>query len=76
MSYDEKLRVRNIVRDLLDKQIIRKSHSAYASPVLLVKKKNGSDRMVVDYRALNNLTIKERFPLALINDQIDRLGKS
>lgn len=39
MSYDEKLRVRNIINDLLENKIIRKSQSAYASPVLLVKRK-------------------------------------
>ncbi|CAH2087421.1 unnamed protein product [Euphydryas editha] len=76
LSYDEKLRVRAIVRDLLDKKIIRESESEYASPVLLVRKKDGSDRMVVDFRALNQLTIKDRYPLPLIEDHVDRLGNS
>ncbi|XP_072935950.1 uncharacterized protein [Epargyreus clarus] len=60
--------------DLLEKEIIRESDSAYASPVLLVKKKDGSDRMVVDYRALNQITVKDRHPLPLINDHIDRVA--
>lgn len=58
LSHTEKLKVRAIVKDLLDKKIIRESDSEYASPILLVKKKDGSDRMVVDYRALNQITVK------------------
>lgn len=75
LSVDEKLRVRNIIKDLLDKGIIRESQSDFASPIILVKKKNGEDRMCVDYRALNAITVKERFPLPLIDDHIDRLGR-
>lgn len=76
MSFDEKQKVRAIIHDLKSKGIIRDSESEYASPVLLVKKKNGSDRMCVDFRALNKITVKDRFPLPLIDDHIDRLGKS
>jgi hypothetical protein len=76
LSVDEKLRVRGIVDDLLSKGIIRESKSEYASPVILVKKKDGSDRMCVDYCALNSITVKERFPLPLIDDHIDKLGNS
>lgn len=75
MSHSEKLKVRDIVEDLLSKGIIRESESPYSSPVLLVKKKDGSDRMCVDYRALNKITVKDRYPLPLIDDHIDRLGK-
>lgn len=76
LSHEEKLRVRDIIRDLLEKGIIRESESAYSSPILLVKKKDGSDRLCVDYRALNAVTVKDRYPLPLIEDHIDRLGKS
>jgi hypothetical protein len=76
LSYQEKLKVREIVGDLLDKNIIRESDSEYASPVILVKKKDGSDRMCVDFRALNRITVKDRYPLPLIEDHIDRLGGS
>lgn len=75
MSYDEKLRVREIVKDLKDKGVIRDSNSEYSSPILLVKKKDGSDRMCVDFRALNANTVKDHYPLPLIDDHIDRLGK-
>ena len=43
------------------------------SPVLLVEKKDGSLRMVVDYRALNEVTIKNKYPLSMINDLFDQL---
>lgn len=76
LSIDEKSRVREIVSDLLDKGVIRESQSPYASPIILVKKRDGKDRMCVDYRALNAITVKDRFPLPLIDDHIDRLGKS
>lgn len=75
LSLPEILKVRQIIQELLDKKIIRESESEYASPILLVKKKDGSDRMCVDYRKLNEITVKDRFPLPLIDDQIDRLGK-
>ncbi|CAH2084482.1 unnamed protein product [Euphydryas editha] len=74
LSHSETLRVRDIIKDLLDKQIIEESESDYASPILLVKKKDGSDRMCVDYRKLNEITIKDRFPLPRIDDCLDRLG--
>lgn len=74
LSYHEKLKVREIVCDLKEKGIIRESQSQYASPILLVKKKDGTDRMCVDYRALNRITVKDRYPLPLIDDHIDRLG--
>lgn len=76
MSYDEKIKVRVIIQDLLSKGIIRESESPYSSPILLVKKKDGSDRMCVDFRALNRITVKDRYPLPLIDDHIDRLGQS
>ncbi|CAG4965494.1 unnamed protein product [Colias eurytheme] len=75
MSYHEKIRVREIINDLLSKGIIRESESEFSSPILLVKKKGGSDRMCVDFRALNANTVKDRYPLPLIDDHIDRLGK-
>lgn len=76
LSHAETLRVREIIKDLLDKQIIQESESEYASPILLVKKKDGSDRMCVDYRKLNDLTVKDRFSLPRIDDHIDRLGQN
>lgn len=74
LSYQEKLKVREITNDLLDKGVIRRSQSEYASPIILVKKRDGSDRLCVDFRSLNRITVKDRYPLPLIEDHIDRLG--
>jgi reverse transcriptase-like protein/integrase-like protein/aspartyl protease len=75
MSASERKAVRDIIEDLLKNHIIRDSESEFASPILLVRKNDGSYRMCVDYRELNSHTIKDRYPLPLIDDQLDRLGK-
>ena len=74
--YPEKERalIRNIVDELLKYKIIRESDSSYASQVLLVSKKNGAKRLCVDFRSLNKITIPNKSPLNLIEDQIDRLS--
>ena len=59
--------------ELLDKGLIHPSHSPWGAPVLFVKKKDGSMRMCIDYRALNNVTIKNRYPLPRIDDLFDQL---
>ncbi|XP_043276015.1 uncharacterized protein [Venturia canescens] len=73
LSYAEKERVQEIVNKLLEKGIIRPSESEYASPIVLVKKKNGETRMCVDYRTLNKMTARDNYPLPLIEDQLDIL---
>lgn len=57
----------------LDKGFVRPSTSNCASPVLFVKKKDGTMRLCVDYRALNKITIKNRYPLPRIDDLLDQL---
>ena len=65
--------IKKKIKELLDKGYIRPSSSPWGSPVLLVEKKDGSLRMVVDYRGLNEVTIKNKYPLPMINDLFDRL---
>ena len=62
------------IHDLLDKGLIRESSSPWGSPVLFVKKANGTWRMCVDYRALNSLTKKNGYPLPRIQECLDQLG--
>ncbi|GKA35180.1 putative reverse transcriptase domain-containing protein [Tanacetum coccineum] len=61
------------LQELHYKGFIRPSHSPWGAPVLFVKKKDGSFRMCIDYRELNNLTIKNRYPLLRIDDLFDQL---
>lgn len=75
MSLGDREKVRDIVSDLLSKGIVEESNSPYASPVILVPKKSGEVRMCVDYRALNKITKKERYPLPVIQDQLDQLSR-
>ena len=62
------------MEELLETGMIRPSKSPFASPVLFVKKPDGSLRFCVDYRMLNAVTIKDRFPLPRAQDLIDRLS--
>ncbi|GJZ19666.1 putative reverse transcriptase domain-containing protein [Tanacetum coccineum] len=61
------------LQELLEKGFIRPSSSPWGAPVLFVKKKDGSFRMCIDYRELNKLTIKNRYPLPRIDDLFDQL---
>ncbi|GJY58307.1 putative nucleotidyltransferase, ribonuclease H [Tanacetum coccineum] len=64
------------LQELSDKDFIRPSSSPWGAPVLFVKKKDGSFRMCIDYRELNKLTVKNRYPLPRIDDLFDQLQGS
>ncbi|GKD68719.1 putative nucleotidyltransferase, ribonuclease H, partial [Tanacetum coccineum] len=61
------------LKELLEKEFIRPSSSPWGAPVLLVKKKDGSFCLCIDYRELNKLTVKNRYPLQRIDDLFDQL---
>ena len=73
LSPKEKEEVERQVKNLLSRGLIRPSNSPYGSPVLFVQKKDGSLRMCIDYRAVNKVTTKDKYPLPRIDDLVDKL---
>ena len=61
------------LQELLDKGYIRPSVSPWGAPVLFVKKKDGTLRLCIDYRKLNQVTVKNKYPLPRIEDLFDQL---
>jgi Reverse transcriptase (RNA-dependent DNA polymerase) len=72
-SYFQKLELDKIIEELLATGIIRPSTSPFASPAFLVKKKDGSWHLCVDYRRLNDMTINNKYPIPVIDDLLDEL---
>ena len=76
MAPAELVELRKQLDELLEKGYIRSSTSPWGAPVLFAKKADGSLRLCVDYRKLNQLTIKNKYPLPRIDDLFDQLGGS
>nr|GEY01333.1 retrotransposon-related protein [Tanacetum cinerariifolium] len=65
-----------MVKELIDSRVIRPSQSLFSSPIVMVKKKDGSWRMCIDYRQLNKHTDKDKFPIPMIEELIEELQGS
>jgi len=76
MSPAELVEFKKQIEELMAKQFIRPSTSPWGAPVLLVKKKDGSSCLCVDYKQLNKMTIKNKYPLPRIDDMMDQLHGS
>jgi hypothetical protein len=61
------------MKELLEKEFIHPSSSLWGAPVIFAPKKDGTQRLCVDYRALNEITIKNKYPLPMIDDLFDQL---
>ncbi|XP_039027637.1 uncharacterized protein LOC120161466 [Hibiscus syriacus] len=69
--HNQKTEVERQIATMLSSSIIQPSKSPFASPCLLIKKKDGTWRFCVDYRQLNNLTVKDKFPIPVVEDLLD-----
>jgi hypothetical protein len=73
VSGPELVELKKQIYELLEKGYIRPSTSPWAAPILFVEKKDGTKRMCIDYRALNEVTVKNKYPLPRIEDLFDQL---
>lgn len=72
----KRMKLTKLYRNSCTQGVIQPSQSSYTSPVLLVKKADGSWRMCVDYRALNQVTMKDKFPIPIVEELLDELSGS
>jgi hypothetical protein len=74
MSIQELIKLKIQLQELLIKEYIRLSVSPWGAPILFVKKKDGTLRLCINYRQLNKVAIKNKYPLPRINDLFDQVG--
>jgi hypothetical protein len=73
MPSTQLIELKKLIKELLEKGFIRPSSSPWRAPVIFVEKKDGTQRMCVDYRLLNEVTIKNKYPLPHIDDLFDQM---
>lgn len=76
LAHEEQKIVDEQIRDWLENGIIEESRSPFASPTVVVPKKDGRHRVCIDYRRVNQKIIRDHYPLPLIEDQLDRLAQA
>jgi hypothetical protein len=74
LPHYQKDAMESIIEQLLKSEFIRNSFSPYSSPAILVKKKDGTWRLCIDYRQLNLHTVKNKYPILVIDDLLDELN--
>ncbi|KAL2251721.1 UNVERIFIED_CONTAM: Gag-Pol polyprotein [Sesamum indicum] len=76
MSQPELVELRKQLKDMLESRIIKPAKSPYGAPILFQKKADGSLRLCCDYRALNKIIVKNKYPILLVADCFDRLSRT
>ena len=76
MALSELKELKFQLQELLEKDFIRLSFSPWGAPVLFVKKKDSTLRLYIDYRELNKVTFKNKYPLSRIDDLFDQLQRA
>ncbi|GFU65992.1 retrovirus-related Pol polyprotein from transposon 412 [Trichonephila clavipes] len=74
LPFAKKEEIQKLIEDMKNNDVIEPSSSPWASPIVLVRKKDGSTRFCVDYRRLNDVTKKDSYPLPRVNDTLDTLA--